>query len=294
MKSILSLIFTLTMGVFNIPLLHAQQMKTLVYYEDDSTKLELDLFLPKQENEQKYPVVLFVHGGGFASGDRSSGHTFAKYLATKGIVSASISYELYMKDQSFSCDGILSEKIKAIQYAVNDLWLATTFLLNQQETFNINPDQFFIAGSSAGAETVLHAAYWDYEQINWYDQKLPNNFQYAGVISGAGAIMDLNLISSESALPTFLFHGTDDNLVPYGTAAHHFCAPDSPGWLMFFGSHSIYEHLLGLNKNTTLITFEQAGHEKSATLFFEELDLIHQFLLECIERKSVQKHIKMK
>lgn len=271
--------------------LKAQKMQTLTYYEDDSTKLELDLFLPDTEVKPSSPkpVFLFVHGGGFASGERSSGHTIAKYLASKGFITASISYELYMKDKSFSCDGILSEKIKAIQYAVNDIWLATAFLLENAQTYHIDTSKFFIGGSSAGAEAVLHAQYWNYEMMNWYaNKKLPTEFRYAGVVSGAGAIMDLNLITDANVVPTFLFHGNNDKVVPYATAAHHYCPPNSPGWLMFFGSQSIYEHIEDLDTSTTLVTYNEAGHEKSALLFYENMELVHQFLVNAMNQVFLQ------
>jgi acetyl esterase/lipase len=285
----ITLTFALNLIASNF--LQAQSLQTLTYYENDSTHLELDLFIPDAKFEKKgRPVVLFVHGGGFSGGNKESGHTFSKYLASKGFITASISYELYMRDKSFSCDGILSEKIKAIQYAVNHLWLATAFILDQTEQLQINPKQIYIAGSSAGAETVLHAAYWDYDEMNWYERLLPENFKYSGVISGAGAIIDLNLIQSDNVLPTFLFHGDQDKLVPYATASHHYCPPNSPGWLMFFGSKSIYDHIIKLEKSTTLISYAGAGHEKSATLFFEDLNVIHQFLLETIEGKTIQHH----
>lgn len=279
-QNLLPFIILCIVGLLASFTLSAQEMKPITYYEDDSTKLELDLFLPEKiTSENPKPVFLFVHGGGFASGNRASGHSIAKYLAQKGFVTASISYELYMKDKSFSCDGILSEKIKAIQYSVNHIWLATAFMLENASEYNIDASNFFIGGSSAGAEAVLHAQYWDYERMNWYiNKKLPSNFRYAGVVSGAGAIMDLNLITKQNAIPTFLFHGNKDRIVPYATAAHHYCPPNSPGWLMLFGSLSIYEHIENLDTSTTLVTYDGAGHEKSATLFFEDMELIHHFL----------------
>jgi predicted esterase len=63
---------------------------------------------------------------------------------------------------------------------------------------------------------VLHAAFWPETQ-----QALPADFKYGGLISMAGAIFDLALINEQSAMPIQLFHGSCDNLVPYGSAPHH-------------------------------------------------------------------------
>jgi|AntAceMinimDraft_1070359.scaffolds.fasta_scaffold17292_2 acetyl esterase/lipase len=290
------ILFLALVALFSFALaltLSGQEMQTLTYYEDDSTKLELDIFLPETTKEMENtpkPVFLFVHGGGFTSGERSAGHTIAKYLATKGFVTVSISYELYMIGKSFSCDGILSEKVKAIQYSANHIWLATAFLVENAATYNIDTTNFFIGGSSAGAEAVLHAQYWNYEQMNWYDEKMPSDFRYAGVVSGAGAIMDLNLITEENAVPTFLFHGSCDKVVPYATAAHHYCPPNSPGWLMLFGSLSIYEHLSKMGESTSLATYCGGGHEKAGILFYENMELIHSFLVRAIQNEKVQEH----
>ena len=114
----------------------------------------------------------------------------------------------------------------------------------------------FIAGSSAAAEAVLYAAFWDRDVMKLYGIKLPREFEYAGIISGAGAIMDLNLITTQNNKPLMLFHWDKDLLVPYGIATHHFCPPNSPGWLMLFGSMSIVGHAQKLGESISLTTFK--------------------------------------
>ncbi len=213
-----------------------EDFQSFTYYSNDSLSLDLDIFMPLQMIEGGNPLVIYVHGGGFSNGTRDAGHKLARHLAEQGIACASISYTLYMEGKSFGCDGILSEKVRAIQIAASQLWLATAYLNKYSGQFNIDTTRIFIAGSSAGAETVLHAAHWDREQMQCFEQALSPGFKYAGIISGAGAIMDLNLITPENKIPTMLFHGDADKLVPYGTAAHHYCPPNSSGWLMLFGS----------------------------------------------------------
>ena len=107
----------------------AQDFQTHTYFTNDSISLDLDLFLPDLNSSEKTPLVIYVHGGGFKNGDRKGGHKLAKYLIGHNIACASITYTLYMKDKSFSCDGILSEKIRAIQIAASQLWNATAYLI---------------------------------------------------------------------------------------------------------------------------------------------------------------------
>lgn len=263
----------------------------VVYYQNDSVRLEMDIFSPGiNSNVAKKPLFIYVHGGGFSSGNRSDGFAFCKYLAGKGFVAATISYTLYMKDKSFSCDGILSEKIKAIRYGVNDLWLATGYFIDHQKDFGIDTSKIFIGGCSAGAETVLHAAFWDYNHMNWNEDKLPETFKYKGIVSGAGALMDLNLITNKNLTSVMMFHGTCDNLVPFGTAAHHFCNTDASGWLMLFGSHSIYKHIVNMGGNVKLVSYCSGGHEYSNTLFESNFEIVYDFLENVISDQKFQHH----
>ncbi|MDX2432288.1 MAG: alpha/beta hydrolase [Bacteroides sp.] len=255
-----------------------EDFQSLTYYSNDSLSVDLDIFLPDQMLEGGNPLVIYVHGGGFSNGTRDAGHKLARHLAEQGIACASISYTLYMEGKSFGCDGILSEKVRAIQIAASQLWLATAYLNKYSGQFNIDTTRIFIAGSSAGAETVLHAAHWDREQMQFFEQNLSPDFRYAGVISGAGAIMDLNLISPENMIPTMLFHGDDDQLVPYGIAAHHYCPPSSPGWLMLFGSGAIAQHLQKLGGTCQLTTFLGGGHSFAGAFFYQDQEPVADFI----------------
>jgi pimeloyl-ACP methyl ester carboxylesterase len=264
--------------------------RTFTYYQDDTVALKLDLFLPDTAGKAPVPLLIFVHGGGFSGGNRRGGHKLARFLAPEGFAVASITYSLYMKGRSFSCEGFLPEKVKAIQVAANQLWLATNYLRGIGPQLGIDSSAVFIAGSSAGAETVLHAAFWDRQVMDLYGEPLPASFRYAGVISGAGALMDLNLITEENHLPVLLFHGTEDPLVPYATAAHHFCPPNAPGWLMLFGSHSIFEHLRGLHEQVRLLTYCGGGHEYAGHHFSQKQGPVLEFLQAVLAGEKEQRH----
>jgi len=196
--------------------------KTIEYFKNDTLSLALDYFSPNNERGNPTPLFIFVHGGGFSGGSRESGHEICKFLSENGIASASISYTLYMKGKSFSCDGILSEKMKAIQLASNQFLLATQYFIDNADEFNIIKNKIYAAGSSAGAETVLQAVYGNRSLAKYFKLTLPTNFRYAGLISGAGAIADINNVNPSTQIPALFFHGTCDKLVPYATAPHHY------------------------------------------------------------------------
>ncbi len=263
-----------------------QDFHNYTYFNNDSITVDLDIRLPEVPPEGGSPLVIYVHGGGFSNGDRDGGHKLAQYLAGHGIACASITYTLYMEGKSFGCDGVLSEKVRAIQIAASQLWLATAYLNKYSDQFNIDTARVFIAGSSAGAETVLHAAHWDREMMQIFEHNLSPTFRYAGVISGAGAIMDLNLISTENMIPTMLFHGDADQLVPYGVAAHHYCPPDSPGWLMLFGSQAIAQHLQELEGTCQLTSFVGGDHSFAGAYFYQEQQPVVDFINKVLSGES--------
>jgi acetyl esterase/lipase len=275
MKFLLTLLSIIIISTSN---LLAQDFKTLTYLDNGDYKLELDLFLPKGESKGKTPLLIYVHGGGFAGGARTEGHKLASYLSEKNIAVATISYTLYMKNKSFSCDGVTSEKVKAIQIAGNQVWAATTYLLANKEKYGFDENNIFIGGSSAGAETVLHAAYWDRKIMALFDHKLSSDFKYKAIISAAGAIMDLNLITAANNIPTMVYHGDKDKLVPYATASHHYCEPNATGWLMLFGSRSIAEHMRKIGGSCHLTTFIGGGHEHSGTYIKQDHEPIYDFI----------------
>lgn len=268
-----------------------QRFQTLNYFKNDSTKLDLDLFLPNHVNEAT-PLVIFIHGGGFSGGNRQAGHQLCSYLSANGVAAATITYTLYMKesDQSFSCDGILTEKIKAIQIAANQTWQATQYLIENSKQCNINTKQIFIAGSSAGAETIYGAAYWKPEVMGMYPLQLPADFKYAGFISGGGAMVDINLITNKNMLPSLLFHGTCDNVVPYNIAPHHYCEGNVPGWLMLFGDYAVHERICKLNGSTSMVSYCGGNHDYASYPFSEEHLRILSFIRTVLAGEKFQSH----
>ena len=59
-----------------------------------TTSLALDLLHPADAVAKPRPLVLFVHGGGWASGNRSMGEGFLPLFAGGGAVAGTLSYRL--------------------------------------------------------------------------------------------------------------------------------------------------------------------------------------------------------
>ncbi len=256
------------------------EMITEVFAVKGDEELKMDVYIPKNDKETLRPLLLYVHGGGFSGGERNNGmyNQFAEKMAYKGYVNATIDYTLTMKGKSFGCDQPAPNKINSFLQAGYDLSRATRYLIQNAERFGIDTSKIVILGSSAGAETVIHAAYWDAVKQDGKEVLLPENFKYAGVVSMAGAITTLDVITKENAIPTQLFHGTCDNLVPYATAAHHYCPIETPGYLILFGGYSIYNHLVNLGKPCYLVTICNGGHEWANKPLYDNVREITDFV----------------
>ncbi len=260
--------------------------ETYTYTYKDGEELKLDIYLPAFDTEDKKAVLLFVHGGGFSGGARDNkvNQGFCKKMAQLGYAAVSMSYRLTRKGEEtgFGCNCPAEEKMYTFEAAVEDVQDATYFLIDNRRQFGIDPHKIILMGSSAGAETALNAAY---KPENCYD--LPSGpVSYAGVISLAGAIPDTTLVYDGSAVPSLLFHGTCDNLVPYATAPHHYCDKEDAGYIILHGAKTIADKLEELNIPYWLHTTCGGGHELAGIpkeIYFNE---IAQFCYEYVIHKT--------
>ncbi|HBL76886.1 MAG: hypothetical protein A2W90_22750 [Bacteroidetes bacterium GWF2_42_66] len=247
-------------------------VNSYTYATKDGEELKLDLYLPALEFEKNKLVFLYVHGGGFSGGDRSAGKTFCTRLAKMGYAAISLGYRLTRKgtETGFGCNCPANEKLATFQASVEDIQDATSYLIQNRESFGINPQKIILGGSSAGAEAVLNAAY----QPPFCYGLDSGPVSYAGVVSMAGAIPDLSKVYDESAVPSMFFHGTCDNLVPYASAPHHYCKENEPGYIMLHGGYSISEKLRELGKPYWLVSVCGGAHEwagKPISVYFDEI-----------------------
>jgi dienelactone hydrolase len=258
------------------------------YEQKADESLLMDIFSPEPDTLARKPVLVYVHGGGFAGGSRNEERhlQFCRRFARKGFVAVTIDYTLHMKGKSFGCERPSQEKINTFLKTGQDISKAVKHLVNQHQELGIDTNKIVLAGSSAGAEAVLHAAYWEATRSDTTQQILSKAFRYGGVISMAGAITDINWITKASAIPTQLFHGTCDPLVPYGTAAHHYCPPGAPGYLMLFGAQPIMKRLESLDRPYYSVVGCHGQHEWNILPLLDYEDDIVDFMINDVMKKD--------
>lgn len=276
---VLYLLFSLILIPIN-SLVFAQTKDSLVYAIKGKDTLRLDIYIPNNiEKDAKLPLLLWMHGGGFSGGQRDNeGEVeLCEYAAQNGFVAASISYRLLRKDTktAFGCNCTKEDKIETFREATIDYLDAANFLVKNSDRYHIDKDIIIAGGSSAGAEAVLSSVFM--REFYVKDLTKYENVKFTGVFSLAGAITNADYITEENAIPSIFFHGTKDNLVPFGTDPHHFCDKNLPGYLMLDGSETIVEKLKKIDESYYFNIVKGGKHEISG-IPFQDLDAVFKFI----------------
>ncbi|NNC88579.1 MAG: alpha/beta hydrolase [Akkermansiaceae bacterium] len=114
----------------------------LSYREGGSKRWKLDLIMPRENGDAPRPGIVFVHGGGWRSGDKRV-RTFldgAIDYARKGYVCITVNYRLTGEAPFPAC--------------VEDVKNAVRWFRAHAETYNLDPDRIGAYGNSAGAHLV--------------------------------------------------------------------------------------------------------------------------------------------
>ena len=190
--------------------------KTIEYITIDTTILKMDIYGLNGDTTKK-PCIIFMFGGGFIGGARDAKKymNYINLLIRNHFIVASIDYRLGMKGKHVSALNTTPLK-NAINLAVNDLFSATNYILKNATLYNIDSTKIILSGSSSGAISVMTGE-WEKSNSTKNAKALPPNFNYAGVISFAGAIFSTSGKPSYKIAPPpiMMFHGTDDKLVFY-------------------------------------------------------------------------------
>lgn len=258
----------------------AQEKITVEFAHRDTCTLSMDIYKAEYAIEDA-PTILYVFGGGFKEGDRARGTgKWFSTLNSYGFNVVSIDYRLGLKGVRMGGLSFVDKLENAINLAVEDLFSATEFLIENGARYGIDSSNIVLAGSSAGAITVLQA---EYEICNGgrLAAVLPESFNYTGVMSFSGAILDREnggLRFSKKPCPILLLHGIDDKLVPYKRIA---LFKDS-----FNGTDSIAKVLKQNSFPFTVLRYTGRGHEVStygAYCVREELYFIEKYIIDSSE-----------
>lgn len=203
---------------------------------------------------------------------------YFEFLNELGYTAVSIDYRLGLKDikkDAKPMDFIRQLEV-SINMAVEDLFDATLFVLQNAKEWNIDPENIIVSGSSAGAVTSLQA---EYEICNRSQRAsvLPEGFNYKGVMSFAGAIVSIGSKPQwrNAPCPLLLFHGDADTYVPFEKVG-------ALGYYMY-GSNYIVNQIKHLNTPYYFYLAQNDDHFAMAGGAMTKYKEIKRFLKEYIQ-----------
>lgn len=118
------------------------------YGDGDSNKF--DLYLPNNNAQENYGLVIYLHAGGFTSGDKSDDSNMLAWLCEKGYVAAGINYTLRTDTNAAS---VLTQS--------NEIKAAIPKVIEAAQAAGYHIDKMTLAGGSAGHALAMIYAYRD-------------------------------------------------------------------------------------------------------------------------------------
>ncbi|GAA5116442.1 alpha/beta hydrolase fold domain-containing protein [Luteolibacter yonseiensis] len=214
-------------------------LKDVDYVGNGNPRQTLDLLVPKDHATNKRPLVIFIHGGAWHSGEKENGLGVIRALSSTGdYVTATINYRLSQQ--------------APWPAQIHDCKAAIRFLRGKAEEYGIDPTKIGVMGISAGGHLVsmlgtsagvaeLEGDIGPFPKENSGVQCVVNFFGPTDFLTMSGDSMKPNpviqLLGGEgpelktkakqaspvtwidkSDAPFFTAHGTKDPLVPYSQA----------------------------------------------------------------------------
>jgi dipeptidyl aminopeptidase/acylaminoacyl peptidase len=180
--------------------------------QGNAVDLKLDLYQPAGDTVARRPALVWVHGGGFTAGSKSSGATIATFYARLGYVAVSIDYRLLSPTGCGGNPNPTPTCVAAALGAQHDAQAAVRWLRRYATTYRVDPDRIAMGGGSAGAVTSLLAAWRSEDPGTSGNPGFPSTIRAAVSVSG-GTPTDEYIGAGDAGV--LFIHGTEDQTVPY-------------------------------------------------------------------------------
>lgn len=218
----------------------------LAYGEGEANKF--DLYVPADNSKETYGLVVYLHAGGFTSGDKSDDKEMLQWLCSKGYVAAGINYTL--RDDEHPEANVYSQSV--------DIKNSMPAVIAEAEKLGYQIDRMAISGGSAGGTLALLYAYRDaadspvpvkmvfeavgpasFHHEDWKPYRLDQNAEAAAALF---SVMSGNTITkemietdtydeqvkdisaymwvNENTVPTVLAYGAHDKVCPFDSVRH--------------------------------------------------------------------------
>ncbi|WP_432314474.1 alpha/beta hydrolase fold domain-containing protein [Collinsella aerofaciens] len=214
----------------------------------DAESNTFDLYLPAGGGEGPYGLVVYLHAGGFTTGDKADDAAMLQWLCSKGYVAAGINYTL--RDDAHPEASVYSQSLE-----IRD---AMPAVVAEAEKLGYKIDGMAIGGGSAGGTLAMLYAYRDakespvpvkmlFEAVgpssfypeDWGVYGLDQNLENAGNLFGVmlGEEIDPSTFGTaaydeqikpisgalwvdEGSVPTVIAYGVHDKVCPFDSSKH--------------------------------------------------------------------------
>lgn len=197
--------------------------KDVVYKEVDDIKLTLDVMMPTEKVYKEAPILVYVHGGGFVSGNKLSilaegKSDFLDTMLANGYAVVSINYRILDGETIFPSN-------------IEDVQDALAFISQHAHQHGADPENIGLWGTSAGGHLALmggfltNDAYSIQYVINhfgptdfnsWLDEAADRELVLFGTSEPTESYLaTLSPVTyvTMNTVPTLTMHGTDDETV---------------------------------------------------------------------------------
>lgn len=208
------LLFTIVSGIVS------SQDTSFVYKETPTRSLKLNVYYPDHKLPAAHlPGIVFFFGGGWVNGNPSHFHNQCMYLSQRGMIAIAADYRIKSKDGTSPVESIMDAKS------------AMRWIKQNAAMMGVNAQQLAAAGGSAGGHLaastalikdfndpdddlsvssvpnalILFNPVIDVSERGYGAEKLGENSQKASPVHHVKG----------SVPPTLIFHGTNDNTVPF-------------------------------------------------------------------------------
>lgn len=172
---------TFSNSPFDLQGIDAKFAKDIAY--DSKARTQLDIWLPNANTPTG--LVIYIHGGGFTSGDKDYVYTTQaggawdfptdiRFLLQNNIAFATVRYTLLNP----------TGETEGVKKSMNDVRRALQYIRHRASDFNVNKNKIILAGNSAGAGTSLWIAFNnDFANAQSSDPVLRESSRVKGVVA---------------------------------------------------------------------------------------------------------------
>lgn len=261
----------------------SMEYRDVVYKNTNGVSLTLDVYTPLKQVYKTSPVILYVHGGSFAYGNKNIPEALTPILDTfreQGYTIISTSYELMRNKENFNKQ-------------VSDIKDTIRWIYKNKTDYNFDTDEIGVIGISSGAYLSLMAGYSN--NTDFTDDsdlsKYPSDVKY--LIDFAGptdlSLLDTSALNYDLSKIFTSIKNKDDLLQKYNPI--DYVNSKSPNTLIihsnldslvpYESSKKLYNQLISQRANAELITLNSTAHDLSS-ISSDDIAAISKGLLKFI------------